>query len=251
MTNRVHTRPVLSYFICCTPRSGSFLLCEALMNTGLAGHPDEYIVSLLSPWREDFTLEDYRAALQPILDRGTVSGIFGSKVIWFWFRDFVEKLSRLARRERADVTDLIAELFPNPHFIMLVRRDKVRQAISLKRASWTRVWRSTEARYQRRAVEDLTIDPTLIDVQVWGLQQAERGFQQFFEERDIRPFPVVYEDFVGRYEETAVEVLDFLGIAHPPKMQFGPRILHKQWDSASDALLTQYYASKGTTPVLL
>ncbi|MBA2364790.1 MAG: hypothetical protein H0V86_14810, partial [Chloroflexia bacterium] len=39
--------PHTSYLICGTPRSGSFLLCEALKNTGLAGMPEEYF------WRGD------------------------------------------------------------------------------------------------------------------------------------------------------------------------------------------------------
>ena len=31
-----------SYLICATQRSGSYLLCEALKNTGIAGKPEEY-----------------------------------------------------------------------------------------------------------------------------------------------------------------------------------------------------------------
>jgi len=34
--------PHISYLICATHRTGSTLLCEALTNTGLAGHPDEF-----------------------------------------------------------------------------------------------------------------------------------------------------------------------------------------------------------------
>jgi len=39
--------PHTSYLICATPRSGSFLLCETLKDTGLAGNPEEYF------WRDD------------------------------------------------------------------------------------------------------------------------------------------------------------------------------------------------------
>ena len=38
--------PRSSYLVCATPRSGSTLLCEALINTGLAGHPQEYFEAL-------------------------------------------------------------------------------------------------------------------------------------------------------------------------------------------------------------
>jgi LPS sulfotransferase NodH len=39
--------PTLSYLICATPRSGSTLLCAALDDTGIAGHPAEHFEVLL------------------------------------------------------------------------------------------------------------------------------------------------------------------------------------------------------------
>jgi LPS sulfotransferase NodH len=41
------TEPALSYLICATPRSGSTLLCAALDDTGIAGHPGEHFEVLL------------------------------------------------------------------------------------------------------------------------------------------------------------------------------------------------------------
>jgi LPS sulfotransferase NodH len=43
--------PVLSYLICATPRSGSTLLCAALDETGIAGHPEEHFEVLLETGR--------------------------------------------------------------------------------------------------------------------------------------------------------------------------------------------------------
>jgi LPS sulfotransferase NodH len=43
--------PELSYLICATPRSGSTLLCTALDDTGLAGHPEEHFEVLLETGR--------------------------------------------------------------------------------------------------------------------------------------------------------------------------------------------------------
>jgi LPS sulfotransferase NodH len=39
--------PTLSYLICATLRSGSTLLCAALDDTGIAGHPEEHFEVLL------------------------------------------------------------------------------------------------------------------------------------------------------------------------------------------------------------
>ena len=38
-------KPHTSYVICAVQRSGSFLLCEALKTTGLAGNPEEYFLN--------------------------------------------------------------------------------------------------------------------------------------------------------------------------------------------------------------
>src|SRR3954453_9642741 len=46
MIEEVTVQPRSSYLICATPRSGSTLLCEALLNTGLAGNPKEYFEAL-------------------------------------------------------------------------------------------------------------------------------------------------------------------------------------------------------------
>jgi trehalose 2-sulfotransferase len=43
--------PKASYLICATPRSGSTLLCDALDNTGIAGHPEEHFEVLLETGR--------------------------------------------------------------------------------------------------------------------------------------------------------------------------------------------------------
>jgi trehalose 2-sulfotransferase len=44
-------KPGLSYLICATPRSGSTLLCAALDDTGIAGHPEEHFEVLLETGR--------------------------------------------------------------------------------------------------------------------------------------------------------------------------------------------------------
>jgi len=40
-------QPHISYLMCATNRSGSFLLCEALKNTCLAGQPEAVAQKLL------------------------------------------------------------------------------------------------------------------------------------------------------------------------------------------------------------
>lgn len=45
------TLPQECYLICANARCGSTLLCRALSDTGLAGHPDEYFMTWPEPLR--------------------------------------------------------------------------------------------------------------------------------------------------------------------------------------------------------
>lgn len=60
----------------------------------------------------------------------------------------------------------------------------------------------------------------------------------------ILPFTVIYEDFVPRYEETALGIMDWLNISYPENLVFGPRHLLKQADSVSENWIQKYRATK-------
>src|SRR3954471_21691833 len=120
-------KPTLSYLICSTPRSGTTLLCEALTNTGIAGHPEEYyqhrrrtglprrpreyfeeggetpeiarILGTYSRVDEELAVYDprrfpsYREYLDWTIEAGTTpNGVFGAKVMWDYFNGFVDRL---------------------------------------------------------------------------------------------------------------------------------------------------------------
>src|SRR6185437_14862628 len=76
----------LGYVVCCSPRSGSTLLCEGLAATGRAGMPDE-----LFDLRSDITAywsERCGATTRPeyfdkvVVATRTRNGVFGTKLHW-------------------------------------------------------------------------------------------------------------------------------------------------------------------------
>src|SRR3954469_25286570 len=78
----VETR--LSYVICSTSRSGSYLLCELLWRTGVAGAPEEffhpqYMPRLMERWGVE-ELDEYVRAL--LAHKTTPNGVFGAKIHW-------------------------------------------------------------------------------------------------------------------------------------------------------------------------
>jgi LPS sulfotransferase NodH len=80
------TGPALSYLICATPRSGSTLLCAALGDTGIAGHPEEHFEVLLETGRRRQPRDYFQRSNDPevwaLLDDpefGDVLGEYGGK----------------------------------------------------------------------------------------------------------------------------------------------------------------------------
>ena len=161
-------KPNISYIICTVQRSGSFLLCEALKNTGLAGFPEEYFLNGEGWedgwWARQHGVTSRRDYLNLVFDQGTSSnGVFGTKVMWNYFHAMLKTLQELPEYKGLDAPQLMATLFPSVRYIWIVRRDKVRQAVSWAKAGQTDVysWYKGETAVPKR---EATFDFEFIDL---------------------------------------------------------------------------------------
>src|SRR5690349_5494217 len=131
-----------SYFICTTPRSGSYLLCEALISSGLAGRPSEYFLPTFEKlFSGEWGTWTYREYLERLFqETATQNGVFGAKVHWASMHPLLEKLGQFPEWRGVPAKDVLNQAFHNPRFIWLTRRVKVRQAISYSKAMQTGIW---------------------------------------------------------------------------------------------------------------
>jgi LPS sulfotransferase NodH len=248
MTSFLHERekmqPHISYLICATPRSGSFLLCEALKNTGLAGQPEEYFWRGDEPfWKERWSVSSYADYVAGAISQGTtLNGVFGAKIMWGYFDDFVGKLRSIAGYEDQPIAELLSTIFPNLHYIWITRRDKVRQAISHEKAIQTNIWAMTDE--TPPFTGELHFDFARIDAQVHLIESHEAAWQQYFAENGITPFTVIYEELVVAYEQTATQILHELSIPVPEALQFAPRRMRRQTDTLSEEWAQRYHVLK-------
>ncbi|HWO46670.1 MAG TPA: Stf0 family sulfotransferase, partial [Solirubrobacterales bacterium] len=171
--------PDRSYLVCATPRSGSTLVCHALEETGVAGRPEEYFEALRHSGRprrpeeyflgvEDQSIRDHlgersvgsdppprsplwsRAAydryLEWAFETGTTpNGVFGAKLMWGYFGEFVSLLRNIPAYRDVPLAELLPTVFPELTFVRIVRANKVRQAVSLWKAVQTATWREDHA----------------------------------------------------------------------------------------------------------
>ncbi len=167
-----------SYLVCATPRSGSTLVCQTLVRTGVAGRPEEYFEALRStgvPRRpeeyfhesSDRTILDhlgqqetsftpqprsplwsrtaYDRYLDWVLEAGTTpNGVFGAKLMWGYLEDFTSLLRNVPEYRDLPLADLLPEVFPDLTFVRVLRANKIRQAVSLWKAVQNATWRNEE-----------------------------------------------------------------------------------------------------------
>src|ERR1700721_3947051 len=169
---------VRSYLICATPRTGSYLLCDALRSTGMAGNPTEYFsYSYEKHWSQVWGAKDLDSYLRHVLDSTTTpNGIFGVKSHPWQFDYFVRKLAGRAPVLYAERPAILAKWFPDLKYVWLKRRNKLRQAISYAKCLQTNVWWDADAPpapYDEPKPEDLSFDFDLITKSVHRFAEAD------------------------------------------------------------------------------
>jgi trehalose 2-sulfotransferase len=236
--------PNLSYFVCGTPRSGSSLLCEALKASDISGKPEEYFWRDDEPfWRQRWDVADYAGYIQCALDEGsTPNGVFGAKLMMGgYFSHFVAQLQTLPQFQtgegRAPV--MLEAVFPNLRYIWITRRNKVRQAVSFWKAVQTGIWvwpngeapmPQTEAVYDFNAIDRLLQEIVL----------REASWQAYFDDAQVIPKVIVYEDFIAHYVDTTLGILRWLNIDVPHDFRVQAPRIQKQTDEISESWVMRY-----------
>lgn len=242
--------PRVSYIICCTPRTGSTLLCEALTETGLCGIPSEHF------GRDNARCEiqksrtkDARMFLRGVFERGTTSnGVFGLKLQMKadFFTSVIEMLRTASSYSASNIpsAQILHETFPNLHYIWLTRRDKVRQAVSWWKAIQTGVWNQRHYSNVQPLVQVPTFSFEKIDEYIQKIMVREAAWENHFTGGGISPLTIVYEDFARSYQVVIKQVMEFLEIDPLLSSAFLPPPLTKQADTTSEEWVKKYLAQK-------
>jgi LPS sulfotransferase NodH len=241
----------LRYVICATPRSGSTLLCSGLASTALAGDPDEFFnprklfLRLQTFNLSVGSLEDYVAGL--IERTASPNGGFGVKLMWEDLSNFLDdNLGEFPDYAPLQTVDRLAKLFNQPKYIFVTRRDKVRQAISLRKAYETDIWKMPRDKSltsdNGTPQDELRFDFYRVRKLMHGIDHDEWEWMRFFKRSKIEPLTVVYEDFVANFDKTIRTTLSHIGVEVGADFEVPPMRLNKQADAVSDAWYAQYMA---------
>jgi LPS sulfotransferase NodH len=223
-----------TYFIATTRRSGSTLLCEAIVDLGGLGIPTEYLdlsmtylYDLAMRWNCT-SVQDYLQALGD--RRSDSSGMTGMKVHWDQLASFSSFL--LSRDDWGSGADhalvgsgmpappvrwelelarrAVRGVWPDARWIWLRRENSVKQAVSRFIAERTNKWWA----YDRRECATLSrddFDYELISRYHAEIQAQEDAWLEFFDASHVRPLVITYEDMVKDLRKILHDVVDFLG----------------------------------------
>jgi LPS sulfotransferase NodH len=201
-------QPSASYFVCGTPRCGSWLLCGLLASTGIAGRPHEWF------WRDTeeanrraWAVSDFSHYLACVRAAGTTpNGVFGAKLMWRQIADLIVRLKRVG--DASSPRALFQQQFPKPCFIWIRREDIVAQAVSWARAIRTGQWHH----WDTPSPEAPEYDGEQIDALTAELAADNAGWGNWFATNEIEPFTIGFEDLVADPDNATRDVLRFLEI---------------------------------------
>ena len=215
------------------------MLCEALRNTGLAGNPDEYFGPMhVERWCRLWQPESPSDYIHHVIREGMGgTSVWGGKVMRLYWGNFIGYLRTVTPKNYSE-KELLDAFFPELKFIFITRRDKVRQGVSwlkfIQGMAW--YWESDTP----QVLPDMEFKPDVIRDFIHQTALHEAAWLRFFQQNGITPKIVVYEDLATRYEATALEVLDFLGIDVQEKLVFRPRKLKRQADGLTEEWVNRY-----------
>jgi LPS sulfotransferase NodH/glycosyltransferase involved in cell wall biosynthesis len=202
-------------FICATPRSGSWLLCRALLHYGV-GVPHEYYnprhFGVLGPRYGVPALRDAtrlrtdagvrRAFHAALLKRRSPGGVFAAKIHWGEYAAYLDNAEGDA-------------LFQGGLFIQLTREDVLAQAISMHIASETGIWGSDATVATPPAKVPSFFNTAAIGEHMRVLAESDLAWRLFFARNGITPLRFSYEQLRDALPDVVGTIVERFGLKVP------------------------------------
>jgi LPS sulfotransferase NodH len=228
--------PRRCYVVCTIPRSGSNLLTDGLRDTRRAGMPKQFFLPKEERYAAELGIDpiaDYAAYVRGVVNTKTTRNeVFGFKLMSWYLDDFLARLRETHNFGNSTTSELelLRNAFPRLRFVRIVRRHKLRQALSTARALQTGLWKVQQGKSSSREPE---FDPDLIEQSLREAERQEKIWDHFFGRIGVNPFQVEYETLCQEYEGTIRTVLNFLDIRLPSDTRVGPPVTTRQADETS------------------
>ncbi len=238
------SKPRVSYAILTTPRSGSTFFCDLLGSTKIAGYPSEHL-RLAAQELAKYCNFDYLKLLHNLMEyRITSNGVFGTKFI----SHFLFEL----RGTKPNFRQIFKSI---DKYILLVRKDKVAQAVSLVLAQKTEIWHLRQNDFKgnnkidlyKSKLEDIKIDNNLlleVEQKHKFIQNQENRLKKILNANQKEALEVAYENIVDDPLTQIDLVLNHLDIEPLSKAIDIDSEIKKMPSNISQEIIRQYKHKK-------
>jgi LPS sulfotransferase NodH len=213
------------------------LLTDGLRATHRAGMPKQFFLPKFEArYGVELGLDplaDYPGYVRGIVNtKTTANEVFGFKLMSWYLDNFINRLrdSRAFGNAATNDLTLLRNAFQRLRFVHILRRHKLRQALSTARALQTGLWKVKNGETEEREPQ---FDAELIEQSLREAERQEKIWQDFFQRLGIEAFQVQYEELCQDYERTIHGVLDFLQISLPRNARIGHPVTIRQADEIS------------------
>jgi LPS sulfotransferase NodH len=213
------------------------LLTDGLRATRQAGIPKQFFLPKSEArYGAELGLDpnfDYPGYVRGIVNAKTTHNeVFGFKLMSWYLDDLLARLrdTRAFGDAATDDLTMLRNAFPRLRFVHIVRRHKLRQALSTARALQTGLWKVQEG---KTALREPQFDAELIEQSLREAERQEMIWHSFFRRIGVASFQVEYEELCRDYESTIRGVLDFLKISLPRGARIGRPVTIRQADELS------------------
>ncbi len=265
--------PMLSYLVCATPRSGSTLLCRALDQSGVAGHPEEYFEALhrsglprrpheyFDPDRHANIVErlafrempegmakpnplwhpdTYDQYLDWAVREGTTpNGVFGAKLMWGYLGDFAQLLRGIDGLAGRPLPELLARVFPGLRYVQHHAREQgapSRLAVEGCADAVVEARGGRRGQARRRAVFSFRAINYLVRL----LTAHDASWDAYFLGLGHEPLKLTYEELAQGTEAVIARVLEHLGIPVPGGQALETPRLSVQADAVTEEWVRRF-----------
>jgi len=217
-----------AYMIAMTPRCGSSYLTDLLTNLKNFGRPGEFLpyehikIALTNLKKECPSVQNH---FSWVINQTTTNGIFGQKASYYQTAPFLEWNGE----------NLFKYLFPNTKFIYMLRRNIIKQAISLYIATESHLFH-TNIKHDEitlRKKELIKYSNEKILHWILHIYDQEIKWENYFSQENIIPLQFYYEDFIKSKELYLSKLLKFIDPNHntvikqKPSSVFKPVVTNK------------------------
>ncbi len=227
-----------SYVVASSYRCGSTFFCSELWRTGVLGAPAEYLNigegrmlrDVMAKRLQASSPEDYFVKL--LARRTSRNGVFGMKAHFHHFEPAL-----------AWCPSMLERLSPVT-YIVLNRRDKLAQAVSMARAMQTNAWTSMDG----AAAMTPRYDEGLIRQCLEEIERQRLGWLRWFEVNAIAPVVVSFEDLIADRAGVVRGVVELLQVENDEPEQIRPPAIRKQGDEINLAWAARFRREHGLSP---